>query len=383
MRENNAKIRKSKQPKCPNCGASLKFHPETGKLVCEHCDSEIAVSRDANVRERDFDELSAFSTWTDSDVSCYRCSNCGASTVLPKTTLATNCPFCSSPVVIDDEKISAVRPDTVIPFEVSVKDSENALLAWRKKKFFAPRKFRKKIETDSVKGVYLPVWTFDSYTTTAYSGKLGQRRTRTVHRNGKTYTETYIHWFSVSGSIDKVFDDIFVRGNNNVPERYLSQLQPFPQNKYVVFSDEFLAGFIADNYSVDPFTAYTLAREKMKESVRRDIITRYNADVEGGLNMDMRINAKSFKYLMLPVYVAVTKHKQKLYNQYISGVFLNREKKSVKVSGKAPVSPWKICALVALGLGLIALIAVIMHFVDGGGYDPFYEFVKITRFLPL
>lgn len=355
--EYNAKQKISNQHSCPSCGAPMEYSPEKGALYCEHCGTTVQVERDINVRERDFSEMSTTKMWKDSDVTCYRCANCGASTILSATTIATECPYCGSAVVIDNQSLDTVRPDTVIPFENTKEQATKALLRWRKKRLLAPKSFRKHLTVDLVKGTYQPIWTFDAYTTSAYSGRLGKRRTRTVKRGKTVTTETYIQWFYVSGNIDYTFDDVFVRGNENIDKKWLQKLQPFPQQKYVVYEDEYLSGYIADNYTVPPEQAFEIAKGKMKDTVTNAIIARYNADVVGELNVDLQFRTKSFKYLMIPVYITATKYNNKLYNNYVSGVRYGVDKSSnplIKVSGKAPVSPLKVTALVLAILVLLA-----------------------------
>lgn len=360
--EYNAKQKKSNQHSCPSCGAPLAYSPKTGTLFCEHCGTKVDIERNLNVRERDFTDMNTTDKWKESDVTCYRCANCGASTILSAITIATECPYCGSAVVIDNESLDSVRPDTVIPFEATNEEATAALLKWRKKRLLAPNSFRKHLSVDLVKGTYQPIWTFDAYTTSPYSGRLGKRRTRTVKRGKTVTTETYIQWFHVSGSIDYTFDDVFVRGNDNIETKWLQKLQPFPQQKYVVYEDAFLSGYIADNYTVPPQEAFEIAKQKMRTAIERAIVERYNADVVGELNVDLQFRAKSFKYLMIPVYITATKYNNKLYNNYVSGVKCgtdNRNNPIIKVSGKAPLSALKITMLVLAILVLLAAIVFV------------------------
>lgn len=349
------------QRKCPNCGASLIYDPTKRKLYCQHCKGYVDFEKSSDVRERDFADLFDFDKWDDKAVSYYRCENCGANTVLPRSTLATTCPYCSSPVVLDEKKTGFVRPDTIEPFELSAEQAEQFLSRWARGKAFAPRDFRKGRKNVSIKGVYTPAWTFDLSTVTHYSGRLGHTRTRTVRRNGKTYTETYVEWFWVDDVIDNSFDDIFVSGNNHISVKDFNALDLTNQAKYRVYTDEYLAGYIADNYTVNPEIAYGTAINKANSAIYRDIMNRYGADHDGGLDIDTKVVDRSFKYVMLPVYVVSCKYRGKVYNQYVSGVYSKTDNTKVKVSGKAPVSPWKVLATVLAGLGLIAgLIALVL-----------------------
>ena len=172
----------------------MRFDPASGSLLCDHCGGKVQFDQSVDVQERDFSDLATFSRWDDGDVATYRCYNCGAVTVAPRTAIATTCPYCNSPVVIDDKTGSLVKPDSLIPFQLTAKQAAQQLSRWRKRRLFAPNKFRKHTREDSVKGVFVPAWTFDATTTSSYNGTVGIRKTRTVRRNGKTYTESYIDW---------------------------------------------------------------------------------------------------------------------------------------------------------------------------------------------
>ena len=80
--------------------------------------------------------------------------------------------------------------------------------------------------------------------------------------------------------------------------------------------------------------------------------------MEGTLNVEMRFLSKSFKYMMVPVYVAATKYNKKVYNQYVSGIFSD-DKQHSKVCGKAPVSPWKVLLTVLAGIAVISGIVLL------------------------
>lgn len=356
------KQQKTAQHQCPNCGATLVYDPESGKMHCSHCDGEVAFEKRNDVRERDFEELVTFKTWKDRDIATFRCANCGAVEVVPRTSIATTCPYCSAPVVISDDASDLVRPDTIVPFDFSAERAAEQLTVWRKKKLFAPRKFRKTLKADSVKGVYVPAWTFDADTSSDYHGTVGYRRTRTIRRDGKTYTETYTEWRSVRGVMPAVFDDIVIRANDNVPNEFFNQLTPFPQSKYMVFDDEYLAGYVADHYTVEPLEAFEQAKSLMEAEVRRKIKQAYHADEVGRMSVDLHVVSKSFKYVFLPVYIASTRYNNRVYNQYVSGIYTDAQQKNVRTCGKFPVSPWKVLLAVLAGIGVfVGMFFLLRH----------------------
>ena len=370
----NKKIQKAFQRKCPNCGAPLRFDPTSGKLACSHCKSLVDFEQSKDVKERDFAEMYDFTPWKEDEVSAYRCANCGATSVLHRTALATTCPFCGSPVVLDEKATGLVRPDSLVPFELSEKDAATQLAAWKKKKVYAPNKFRHHTSAKSIKGVFTPVWTFDAETVSKYSGTLGKHKTRTVRRNGKTYTETYTDWFHVSGTMPALFDDVMIAGSSNVDNKYFNEVKRIDKNKYAVYSDEYLAGYVADNYSVPPESAYNAAKKIMDGAIRDKIIRKYNADVVGSLDVRTTEISRSFKYMLFPLYVAATKFKGKVYNQFVSGFWSNREKQQAHVSGTFPKSGWKILWTVLAALAAVAgVVWLIAYAVRNGLFNSFWE----------
>ncbi len=368
------KQQKTARHQCPNCGATLVYDPESGKMHCNHCDGEVEFEKSNDVRERDFEELVTFKTWKDSDVATFRCANCGAVEVVPRTSIATTCPYCSAPVVISDDASDLVKPDTIIPFEISAENASKRLTSWLKSKLFISVKFRKKLKIESVRGVYVPAWTFDADTASDYHGTVGYHRTRTVRRDGKTYTESYTEWRSVRGVMPAVFDDIVIRANENVPNEFFNKLMPFSQDKYRVFDDEYLAGYVADHYTLEPLDAFEQAKSLMEAEVRRKIKHAYHADELGRMSVDLHVVSKSFKYVFLPVYIASTRHKNKVYNQYVSGMLFEDTKENVRICGNFPISPWKVLLAVLAGIGVcVGMFFLLRH----SGF--FENFAAATR----
>ena len=229
--------------KCAGCGANMRYEPSAQKLVCDHCGSEVDIAADTNVTERDFSELEEH-RWAEAGLKTVRCDNCGATETVKGDEIATVCPFCSSPLVLEEHCFDGVKPDSLIPFSLDRQKGLEACKKWLKKRFFAPSKFKKNINVNTIRGVYYPVWTFDSTTDTVYAGRLGKTYTTTRRDSkGNTHTEVKVRYFNVSGTRRNYFDDVTVNGGAFVSDKNLSKLQPFPQNRYVVYSSEFLAGF--------------------------------------------------------------------------------------------------------------------------------------------
>ncbi len=332
--------------KCSECGAPMEYDPNTVSLRCNHCGSIQKIDLSDDVKERDFSELFETHEWR-GDIKTVQCQNCGAREVLRGSEISTTCPFCGSNSVLESYEVDGIKPDTAIPFKISEKRARLKCLAWIKARFFSPSKFKKDAKINSVKGCYCPVWTFDCDTVATYSGRLGRHYTETYMVNGKTYTRTKVKYFDVSGSMDKVFDDIYIKGSDVVNDNYLQKIQPFDMNEYVKYDDKLLAGFSANHYTLDPLDAWKQAENRVRQNFQQSIVSRHNADEVVYLHITLTHRSRSFKYLMLPVYISAVNYNNKLYNQYINGV-------SGKVRGSVPKSPVKIGLTVLLGIALLA-----------------------------
>lgn len=343
--------------KCPSCGANMAFDPTVNQLRCDYCGTVKDVVRDTNVQERDFADLSAHVFGSADQVKTISCSNCGATEILQKDAVALKCPFCDSPLVVDSEELNLVKPDSLVPFAFDGESAKQRCSQWLKKRFFAPKSFKNIFNLKIPQGVYYPIWTFDASTSTDYDGRLGKTYTTTrTDSKGNTRTETHVRWFNVHGTRHDAFDDIVVNASKHVDDKTMEKLQPFPKDKYVVYSNEYLAGYFANLYTVDPFNAFKTAEEKMRASIRQRIISSYNADREGYLNLFVSYISKSFKSMLVPIYMTSTKYKEKWYSQYINGA-------TGKIVGKYPKSVGKILSVVLLGLGIVgALVYLIVRY---------------------
>ncbi|MBR5145388.1 MAG: hypothetical protein IKV34_01850 [Clostridia bacterium] len=341
--------------KCEGCGAPVEFDPATQTLKCNHCGSETKIDCNQHVEERSFEEIFNCARW-EGGVKVIQCQNCGAKEVLDKNEISSSCPFCGSPSVLETSELAGIKPDTAIPFKMQKQTATAKCLKWLKSRFFAPGEFKKNVKINSLKGCYLPTWTFDCNTSVFYEGRLGKHYTETYVVNGKTMTRTKTRYFNVSGRLAKNYNDIYVKGSEVVNDKYLQRIQPFDMNDYVKYDDKLLAGFEANHYTIQPMDAWNQAEEMIKASCRSEIVSRYGADVVVYLNLSLMHNSKSFKYLLLPVYISATNYKNKLYNQYVNGVNGN-------VCGNVPKSPLKIALTCLLGaaalVGLVCLLTLV------------------------
>ena len=334
--------------KCDGCGSNMTFDPLSQTLKCDYCGNQQDFKKDAEVKELEIEQAFLQDvSWRD-ETTAYRCENCGAKFVIGVGESAVSCPYCSTSHIVKTEDLAGIKPSAVYPFLIDKAGAASASKKWAKKRLFAPSAFKKNLKEDNVQGLYLPCFTFDSQTHSAYEGRLGKRKTRTVRRNGKTYTETYISWRRVSGTFDLFFDDILITAGDT-SQAELNKIDDCKRDTLCVYEKKFLAGFTAGHYTREIKACWGDAKKVMDANLRQAIVSHYNCDVIDYLNVSTQHQNVTYKYLLLPVYRLNYRFKKKEYPVLVNG-------NSSRVTGKAPVSPLRVAIAVLLGLALVLAI---------------------------
>lgn len=332
--------------KCKSCGSSLNYDIESGNLKCEHCGSMEDFDDDKNIERRKMTDeiLKTHEEWKDGSV--FRCENCGAKGILDKKSIAKSCCYCGSSHIIAIEDLSGIKPDSVIPFQITLDNARQRFIKWIKGKLFAPRKI-KEIDNrnENFNALYSSSWSFSANTQSTYNGTLGRFVTTTRTVNGKTQSHTTTQYFRVSGTIAQEYKDFFVQSCDRIPEKIFNKIKPFNISLLKVYRQEYLSGIIAEHYTRNIEICFNDFSAFIKRDIRYKIIRKHNADTVQYLHINTNYNDKKFNYVLLPVYIANYTYNNKIYNFYINGA-------SGTVVGKYPVSKLKVF-LTILGIGLV------------------------------
>ena len=347
--ENSTEIRK-----CASCGANMVYDPEARALKCPYCGTDVELKFDNTCNEQNFYKLfnKDNNDWGE-ETHVFRCENCGAKQVISKTEISKNCAFCGTSNVVELTEISGLKPNAVLPFILAKDKATENVITWAKKRFFAPRKFKKSVKPEEIYGNYSPCFTFDANTYSNYTGTLGEYYYVTVRRNGKSVRERRVRWFSISGNHNSAFDDVLISASDSVKKKEMDKLEPFDTNNAQEYSSDFLQGFTATQYTKDGKMCWHEAQEVMKGRIESQILSKYHYDVVKRLDVNTIFNDVTFKYVLLPLYVGHCSYAKKLYNFFVNG-------QTGKVAGKTPVSAFKVTVLIILGLAAIAGIIAYM-----------------------
>ncbi|XDA99358.1 TFIIB-type zinc finger domain-containing protein [Sulfitobacter sp. LCG007] len=340
---------------CETCGADMRFDPASGMMLCDHCGNttELREAREIHpIAELDF-RAAIRQSLPDAEFEVTRvtqCPNCGAQVEVDDHIHATECPFCATPVVTDTGTHRHIKPRGVLPFVLSEEAARQSMSDWLGQLWFAPGKLKAYARKGRrMQGIYVPYWTFDADTRSAYRGERGTvyYETVTVIRDGKRVQQQVprVRWRPASGRVARFFDDVLVLASKSLPKSFTDALQPWDLSALEPYAPEFLAGFRAEGYAVPLEDGFTEAREIMDRVIARDVRFDIGGDRQRIHDISTDIGAITFKHVLLPVWLAAYRFRGKTYRFVVNG-------QTGKVQGERPYSAIKIAFAV-----IIALIA--------------------------
>ncbi|MCH5268947.1 MAG: hypothetical protein J1E62_11495 [Lachnospiraceae bacterium] len=348
--------------KCPQCGGVMDFNPATGGLKCPYCDYEQAIEKpvkesDKPKKAAELDFASAeFTENCDWGVATKTvlCKACGAESVYDAMETAAVCPFCGSNQVMEANEKNTMAPGGVVPFSISDKDASERFKQWIRKKWFCPRLAKDSAKAKRFKGIYLPYWTFDTEGSAHYTAQYGIDHT---HTNSKGETRVETNWHNTSGYYERFYNDELVLASNQHDSKMLHGIEPFDTENNKAYKPEYIAGFVAERYSLGIKDAWGDAqksiRKKMNNEISSKIRTEHRADHVRSLNFSPQFDAVTFKYLLLPIWMSHFIYKDKVYHFMVNG-------QTGKVHGKIPISIPKVVLTV---LGVLIALGLLYYFV--------------------
>jgi LSD1 subclass zinc finger protein len=347
---------------CESCGAQLEFDPGTASLKCAFCGHSQAIP--ASIEEiqeldfRQYRELARLDSSKEID-KVLHCNGCAAEFTVGPYDESQSCPFCGSNVVVPAEPEERVAPKSLVPFHIKPKEARASYDVWVGKRFWAPLDLAKKARAhNSLHGIYVPYWTYDSVTTTWYQGMRGEHyyvqvSYRDANGNEQTRTERRTHWYPASGVVVVPFDDVLVLATERLPDKYTRRMQKWSLEGLTPYEPGYLSGFQAMRYDIDLEKGFTQAQDQMDPVIHRAICQDIGGDEQQVTSRKTQYDQVTFKHMLLPIYSGAYQYKGKPFRFFING-------QTGHVAGEAPVSWWKVTLAVLLGLAALALIAFLI-----------------------
>jgi hypothetical protein len=344
----------------------MTWSPEVDALACEHCRHRMDVPRSehATILERPLEEAGAAARGLGRELRVAHCKNCGARVTFDEVATSRQCLFCGSANVLAQEaNRNALRPDSLVPLDVSREDVQAKLRAWTRGLWFRPNAL-KQLKGFDARGVYVPCWTFDCHVESGWSADAGHYYWTTqmvpVMVNGKlrmqAQTVRKIRWVPAWGERRDVYDDLVVHASEGVRIDLVQRLGGFDTKRLVPYRPEYLAGWHAEEYQLDLEQAWQRGQARVVEEQERRCAGDVPGDTHRALRVHNTIRDVRWKHVLLPLWTVSYAHAGKTYSVLVHG-------QTGRVHGQAPLSWIKILLLVVAvlaGAGLIVLVLAIV-----------------------
>jgi len=337
---------------CPACGADAHWNAAKQALVCPFCGTESPATlqtRGAETVIVEHDLVSALRDvpdskrgWQTAKVSV-KCQSCQAISVFDPERVAQRCEFCGSAQLVPYDQVKdAFSPESLLPFAINESKARELVRAWYSRQWLAPNNLNKRALTDTVRGLYLPYWTFDAKVHASWTAESGRYYYETV--NGKQ--EQRVQWSYASGELDHAFDDELVAASTGVSPGMLRRIEPFPTQTLVPYDPGYLAGWTVERYQIDLVNAAARSRVAMDVQVRQLCAAQVPGDTQRNLQVATSYSDQSFKHILAPVWLLTYTYGRTVYHVAANGV-------TGKMAGDRPWSWIKIVLLI-----IVLLIAV-------------------------
>lgn len=385
--EDKSKPAGARQFPCKNCGGPLLFIPGTSEIRCPYCGTinQIKVDEPADqdyLKEQDYlaalerEEKGRGDRAGDMpSTEMVRCGNCNAETTLSRDRTSDNCPYCGSPLAMQNHFSAKLNVQAVLPFVVSNDKAIQTYRDWVKSRWFAPNDFKyRATRQESMKGVYMPYWTYDSATQTWYTGQRGDAYYTTEmvpvrQQNGQMTMQPRqvrrIRWSPVSGNVRVAFDDVLVPASHSLPETLADTLEPWELKNLKPFKQEFLSGFVTETYKLGLKDGFQNAQTRMGPIIDGAVARAIGGDEQRVTSKKSQYSNITFKHILLPVWISAYAYGGASYRFVVNA-------QTGQASGDRPWSVFKIAAAVIAGLLLVGWLVYTMMKMDGdiGGVVP-------------
>ncbi len=346
--------------RCPNCDASNVYSTDDGGLTCAFCGYyEAPQSEKVGKRAEEFEftveTMARVAQGWGAERKELACNRCNARVTISTDMLTHTCPFCHSNQVVQVKAPQDVlRPRFLVPFRVDSEAVRQKTAVWLGSSWMLPGSLSRLAQGTEFVPIYIPAWTFDAKTDADWKAEVAHTKTRTTGFGKNQRTQTYTEWRWESGRAARQYDDLMVNGASNLSETLLDRIRKFDLRELVAYAPEFLAGVQAQAYDVSLDHAYQRARHAMREDTRKACRAQATSQRMRNFSMNLNFSEESWRYILLPLYIAVYHYNNKAYQLLVNG-------QTGAVAGQRPVD-WQKVALI---LGGSLLPAVFLALVGG------------------
>jgi hypothetical protein len=311
---------------CPACGAEAHWNPSKQLLICPFCGTQSPATLETRRSDTvivEHDLASALREIPDkargwqAEKITVRCQSCQAISVFDPGKIGQRCEFCGSTELVPYAQVKdAFRPESLLPLKISESQARDLIRVWYQRQWLAPNALNATALTDTVKGIYLPYWTFDAKAAARWTADSGTYYYSTS--NGKR--ERHVRWTPAAGELSHVFDDDLVPASLGVKARWLRAIEPFPTSGLIPYDAGYLAGWTVERYQLDLVGAATRSREQMEAELQRLCAAEVPGDTYQNLDVRATFTDQRFKHILMPVWLMTYMYGKTSYQVVVNGI---------------------------------------------------------------
>jgi hypothetical protein len=356
---------------CPACGGEAQWNPAKKAIVCPFCGTTSPAQAELNEAGKEVivehDLVAALRGipdeqrgWQTKKISV-KCQSCQAISVFDPERVGQRCDFCGSTALVPyEETKDAFRPESLLPMKLAEAQVRDSVRAWYGSRWFAPNKLKRAALTDTVKGLYIPYWTFDAQVHAEWTAESGYyyyetEEYRDANGNVQSRQVQRVRWEPSSGALDHFFNDELVPASRGVHEEILRKIEPFPTTTdLVAYNAGYLSGWVVERYQIDLVAAANEARGEMEAEMQHLCAAQVPGDTQRNLQVRADFSGQTFKHILVPIWLLTYNYGASNFQLVINGY-------TGVIAGKHPLSWVKITFAVLAALAAAGLLLLLTH----------------------
>jgi DNA-directed RNA polymerase subunit RPC12/RpoP len=299
----------------------------------------------------------------------FKCETCGAEVATDPNQRSYVCPFCDSTYVVElpAKETGRQPPEFVIGFTITPEEAAAKFRQWlAENDWYRPGDLKTAAIVDKMKGIYLPFWSFSMRADSAWQASIGEHWYRTetyttTDAKGNTTTHTRqvqeTEWYPLAGRHHHYYSGYLVSGSKGLPQAQALRVQPYQLPALKRYAPWYLAGWFAEEYSVDRDAALALSQQEFYRREQQNVAAFLPGDTHRSLNVSTNFSQVNSDLCLLPIYIASYKYQDKLYRVLLNG-------QTGRMAGDKPVSWQRITILVSVIVAILLVVFLIIMLVN-------------------
>ena len=150
---------------------------------------------------------------------------------------------------------------------------------------------------------------------------------------------------------------MLVYATRSIPTNILQKVYPYDTQQLMPYQPQYLSGWSAESYQVPLAEAWEVGKNTIYQHERSACDSEVPGDTHRNLSVSTQLSDLTFKHVLLPVWVASYRYRDKTFRFMING-------QTGRVEGEKPISWIKVTIAVVLAVVIIGLLIYLFSRMD-------------------